>query len=435
MWPSSPSFLVLGMNHRTAPLGLRERLALPQPLLEKVSRELLGLKGVQEALFLSTCNRVELYVATEGEDSCREALAEWIARVGGLSRGEIEPCLYDHRGPDAIRHLFRVASSLDSMIVGEPQILGQMKDAFALAQSTESIGPLLYSLLTQAIIVARRVRNETEIAKHAVSVSFAAVELARKIFGGLHGRIVFLIGAGKMGELAAKHLQAQGASRLLVTNRTWERGQSLADLLGAEALPFDRLEEGLAQADVVITSTDSPTPLIKKARLQPLLPLRRHRPLFFVDIAVPRDVEASVNDLPNVYLYDIDDLKQVVDANLRERQREAVRAEALVQREVERFLVWLRDQAIVPTIVSLRERFERIRQQELAKTFSRLGEVNQETRQAIEAMSGAILNKILHLPIVKLREASRLGDSQLVPLVRELFGLDSTPSGGNAPRD
>lgn len=435
MWPSSPSFLALGMNHRTAPVGLRERLALPRPALEKASRELLGLNGVQEALFLSTCNRVELYVATEEENLCREALVEWMARVGGLTRGEIEPCLYDHRGPNAIRHLFRVASSLDSMIVGEPQILGQVKDAFGLAQSTESIGPLLYPLLTQAIIVARRVRNETEIGKHAVSVSFAAVELARKIFGGLQGRVVFLIGAGKMGELAAKHLQVQGASRLLVTNRTWERAQALADLLRAEALLFDRVDDGLTQADVVITSTDSPEPLINKARLQPLLSLRRHRPLFFVDIAVPRDVEAAVNDLPNIYLYDIDDLKQVVGANLKERQREAVRAEGLVEREVERFLAWFRDQAVVPTIVSLRERLEMIRQQELAKTVSRLGEVSPETRRVMEAMSAAIVNKILHLPIVKLREASRLGDGQLVPLVRELFGLDPEAPGSDEPRE
>jgi len=435
MWPSNENFLVLGMNHRTAPVALRERLALPETAVEKISRELVGLQGVQEALFLSTCNRVELYIATEAEPACRDALVEWMARAGGLTRQEVEPCLYDYRGADAVRHVFRVASSLDSMLVGEPQILGQVKDAFALAQSAESIGPLLYALLTQAILVAKRVRTETEIAKHAVSVSYAAVELARKIFGGLGGRVVFLIGAGKMGELAAKHLAAQGASRLLVANRTEDKARALADLLRAEVVPFDRLDEGLVQADVVLSSTGAPEPVIRRSQLELLLSSRRHRPLFLVDIAVPRDIEATVNDLPNVYLYDIDDLKQVVEANLRERQREALRAEGLIEREVERFLAWLRDQTVVPIIVSLRARLETIRQREVAKALSRLGETTPEARQAIEMMSAAIVNKILHLPIVKLREASRLGNGQLGPLVQELFGLGGDLADKNVKRE
>jgi glutamyl-tRNA reductase len=310
------------------------------------------------------------------------------------------------------------------MVIGEPQILGQVKDAFALAQSCESVGPGLHSLFTQAFTVAKKVRTETEIARHAVSVSFAAVELAKKIFAGLEGKAVLLVGAGKMSELAARHLVEQGVFPVYVTNRTWARAQEMARALSGTAVPFDELSTALAAVDIVITSTGAPEPVIRRETVQRVMHGRRGRPLFFIDIAVPRDVEAAVDALDGVYCYDIDDLKQVVDANIRERVREAHRAEALVEREVAKFLAKLADVEVIPTIVSLRERLEAIRTGEVKRTLARLPGATPETREAIEALSTAIVNKILHAPITKLRESSRAGSPRSwLDLVHELFGL------------
>ncbi|RPH79270.1 MAG: glutamyl-tRNA reductase, partial [Candidatus Rokuibacteriota bacterium] len=325
---------------------------------------------------------------------------------------------------DAIRHAFRVAASLDSMMIGEPQILGQVKDAFALAQSCETVGPALHTLFTQAFAVAKRVRTETEIARHAVSVSFAAVELAKKIFAGLTGRAVLLVGAGKMGELAAKHLVEQGAFPIYVANRTWARAQELARALAGTAVPWEELPTALATVDIVVTSTGAVEPVVTRAAVTRVMHGRRGRPLFFIDIAVPRDVEAGVDDLDDVYRYDIDDLKQVVDANLRERAREAQRAETLIEREVAKFLARQGEVEVIPTIVSLRDRLEDIRLGEVRKTLARLPDASPETRAAIEALSSAMVNKILHAPITKLRESSRAGASRSwLELVHELFAL------------
>jgi glutamyl-tRNA reductase len=310
------------------------------------------------------------------------------------------------------------------MMIGEPQILGQVKDAFALAQACEAVGPALHTLFTQAFAVAKRVRTETEIARHAVSVSFAAVELAKKIFAGLAGRAVLLVGAGKMSELAAKHLVDQGAFPIYVVNRTWARAQDMARALAGTAVPFEELGTALAAVDIVITSTGSPVPIVTLSMVAEAMRGRGSRPLFFIDIAVPRDVEPGVDGLEDVYRYDLDDLKQVVDANIRERLREAQRGEALVEREVAKFRARLGDVEVIPTIVSLRERLEEIRAGEVKKTLARLPDASPEMRAALEALSTGIVNKILHAPITKLRESSRAGSHRSwLEVVHELFGL------------
>ena len=418
------ALFVAGLSHRNAPVELREQLAVDEDKLRELLRDVAATGVVREVLILSTCNRVEVYAIADVPGEARTATFRQLCRHRGVEPASVETVLYTHADGEAVRHAFRVASSLDSMMIGEPQILGQVKNAFALAQSCETIGPALHTLFTQAFTVAKKVRTETEIARHAVSVSFAAVELAKKIFAGLDGKAVLLVGAGKMSELAARHLIEQGAFPLYVANRTWARAQELARALAGTAVPFDELATALATVDIVITSTGAPEPVIRREFVQPLVHSRRGRPLFFIDIAVPRDVEDSVDTLDGVYCYDIDDLKQVVDANIRERLREAHRAEALVEREVAKFLARLGDVEVIPTIVSLRERLEIIRSGEVKRTLARLPGATPETREAIEALSAAIVNKILHAPITKLRESSRAGSPRSwLELVHELFGL------------
>jgi glutamyl-tRNA reductase len=415
---------VAGLNHRTAPVELREPLAVEEDKLRELLRDVLAAGVIDEIVVLSTCNRVEAYGVAEVPGEARAAVFRRLCRHRGLDASAVEAMLYTHLEGDAVHHAFRVSASLDSMMVGEPQILGQVKDAFALAQACETVGPTLHTLFTQAFAVAKKVRTETEIGRHAVSVSFAAVELARKIFAGLGGRSVLIVGAGKMSELAARHLVEHGAFPIYVTNRTAARAQEMARALSGTAVPFDELPTALASVDIVITSTAAPEPIITRAMVERIVHGRAARPLFFIDIAVPRDVEASVETLDGVYCYDIDDLKQVVDANIRERAREAHRAESLVEREVAKFRARMSDVEVIPTIVSLRERLEGIRTGEVKKALSRLPDASPETRAALEALSTAIVNKILHVPITKLRESSRAGAGRSwTELVHELFGL------------
>jgi glutamyl-tRNA reductase len=418
------TLFVAGLSHRTAPVDVREQLSLDGGKLGELLRDVLAAGSITELVVLSTCNRVEAYGVADAPDEARAVAFGFLCRQRGVEPGRIEAHLYTHVDGEAVRHAFRVASSLDSMLVGEPQIGGQFKDAFALAQSAETVGPTLHQLFTQAFAVAKKVRTETEIARHAVSVPFAAVELAKKIFDTLARKSVLIVGAGEMAELSARHLVEQGAFPIYVVNRTWARAQDLARALSGTAVPFEELTTALRAADIVITSTGAPQALIVPDMVQRVMAGRRSRPLFFIDIAVPRDVDAGVGSLDNVYCYDIDDLKQVVDANLRERLREAQRAEALVDREVGKFVLRLRDVEVVPTIVSLRERLEAIRRGEVERTLARLNGVSPETRDAIDAMSSAIVNKILHAPITKLRESSREGAGRSwSELVHELFGL------------
>ena len=418
------TLFVAGMSHRTAPLEVREQLALEEDKIREILGDLSGRGLLAEVMILSTCNRVEVYGVADVPGEARSAAFTRLGAQRGLRLADIESLLYTKTEAEAVLHAFRVASSLDSMVLGEPQILGQVKDAFALGQASSTVGPLLHSLMTQAFGVAKKVRSETEIGRLAVSVSFAAVELARKIFGSLEGKAVLLVGAGEMGELAARHLADQGTLPVFVANRTWSRAQELARALAGMPVPFEQLNATMAMVDIVITSTGASEPIIRTADVQQALHVRRSRPLFFIDIAVPRNVEAAVNELDNVFCYDVDDLQFVVESNLRERQREAQHAEAIVHREVERFGERLKDLEVIPTIVSLREKVEAIRRAEVDKALSRLPQADEETRRVLEALSEAIVNKLLHAPTVKLRDSSRAGHGRRwTEVISELFGL------------
>jgi glutamyl-tRNA reductase len=418
------TLFVAGMSHRSAPVEVREQLALEEDKVREILVDLTGAGVLAEAMILATCNRVEVYGVAEVPAVARQAAFGRLGAHRGVALPEIEPLVYTKTDDGAALHAFRVAASLDSMVVGEPQILGQMKEAFALAQAASTVGPMLHSLITQAFGVAKRVRAETEIGRHAVSVSFAAVELGRKIFGGLQGQAVLLLGAGEMAELAARHLVDQGTLPVHVINRTLAHAQELARRLAGVAVPFERLHGALAAADIVIASAAAPEPIIRRADVERALHARRSRPLFLVDIAVPRNVEPGVDALDGVFRYDIDDLRSVVDSNLRERQREAQRAEAMVEREVAKFAVRLRDLEVVPTIVSLREKLEAVRRGELQRALARLPGADEETRRVLEALSQSIVNKVLHAPIVKLRDSSRAGHGhRWTEVIAEVFGL------------
>ena len=421
---------VAGLSHRTAPIAVREQLVVDEDKLREILADLTGRGTCAEVMILSTCNRVEVYGVAEVAGEARGAAFRQMGAHRGIGLSTLEPLLYSMDGAEAVHHAFRVASSLDSMVLGEPQILGQVKDAFALAQSCRTVGPVLHSLMSQAFAVAKRVRSDTEVGRHAVSVSFAAVELARKIFDGLDGRSVLLVGAGEMGELAARHFQDQGMLPLFVANRTAGRAQALARDLAGTAVPFEELASVMGQVDIVITSTAAGEIIVTAAEVARVLPGRRGRPLFFIDISVPRNVDPAVNDLENVFVYDVDDLRSVVEANLRERKRRAQQAESLVEREVTKFADRLRSLEVVPTIVSLREKLEEIRRAELGRTLARLPGADEATRQALEALSQGIVNKILHAPTVKLRDSSKAGHGhRWIEVISELFGLGKSRGG------
>ena len=418
------SFFVASLNYRSVPLGIRERLALTA---DDVRATLGGFEDLAEVMILSTCNRIEVYgVAERGRAT---SVFDDLAGRHDLDPDAIRPLVETHAGADAIRHVFRVAASLDSMIVGEPQILGQVKQAFALAQQCRTAGPMLHRVMARTFTVAKRVRTETALGQHAVSMPCAAVEVARKIFGDLAGARALLIGAGEMGQIAARQLRDEGVAALTVTNRARARADALAATLGAVAIPFDTWREALVEADIVITSTSAPDVVVTHAAVRDTLARRGTRPLFFIDIAVPRDVDPAVGELPNVFCYDVDDLGRVVTANAQERAREATKANALIEREVERLAAGLEGLAAVPTIVALREKLEAICDAEVARALARADGAAPETRATLEALSRAIVNKVLHAPTEKLRETSERGAGERwAAAVSELFALAHPPS-------
>ena len=426
------SIFLVGLNHRTANVDIRERFALAN----HCSQELWAIPcsdNIRENIILSTCNRVEI-VASGNTKTVDELLEDW-ARARNVSVDELKPYVYTYSHEEAIRHLFLVASSLDSMVVGEPQILGQLKKAYKQAASAKKTGPILNRLLHKAFSVAKRVRTETQVASNAVSISYAAVELAKRIFGDLSQHKAMLIGAGEMAELAAKHLLHFGIEELFVANRTFSRAQTLAEEFSARALPFESINETLPKVDIIITSTGSTDPIIRARNIVGVLRERKNRPMFFIDIAVPRDVDPDVNGIDNVYLYDIDDLKEIVEENLSSRKDEAHKAKKIVEDEVATYTQWLKSLEVQPTIVKLIDRHERIAHEELEHTLrhldtSRLSAqsdpkvVKEELQNILEPMLQAIVHKINHEPLMYLKgESTHLGSIERINTIRSVFGL------------
>jgi len=417
--------IAIGMNHETAPVELRECLGGDADKIRKVLAWMRGSAVVREGLFLSTCNRVEALVIAEEAESARESVISLMSELGGVHIRDLAPALYVLEDMKAVGHIFNVASSLDSMVVGEPQILGQIKEAYALAAAEKTSGVILNRLMHRAFHVAKRVRSETEICGAAVSISYAAVELAKKIFHVLEGKKVLLVGAGEMAELAARHLLANGVSSLVVANRTFERAVEVAGHFNGKAVSFEEIDSELLNVDIVITSTAAKEYVITQGQVKKCLRKRRNRPLFFIDIAVPRDVQPGVHALSNVYLYDIDDLKGVVALNMSQRKEEAVKAGRIVEEEVGKFEKWIETLAVVPTIVSLRDKAESIIQAEFAKSRSVLDQLTPIQHEAVETLTRSIVEKVLNDPIVFLK--GRAGRSTLnayLDLTKRLFRLN-----------
>ncbi len=417
-------FSITGVSHKSAPVEVRERLAFPATALEEAVGNLKSRDGVSEAVILSTCNRVEIALSCEDGADSELTVGRFLLETRPVTSDMVTPYLRRFEGRDAIHHLFRVAASLESMVVGEPQILGQLKHAYAVAKASGALSGTLEGIVTQAFRVAKRVRSETGIGQMAVSVSYAAVELARKIFGSLASRNVLIVGAGKMSELAAKHLQRSGASHIFVTNRTHARALEMATLFRGTPIEYQRFLGILPQVDIVITSSGAPHFIIRKEDMQRVIAARKNRPMFLIDIAVPRNIEPSVNEIDNVFLYDIDDLQEVVNSNLRERRKEADHAERIVADEVERMVARLKVQEIAPTIVNLQAQLEQIRAAEMEKMRRKLGPLTPQMEEAVEGMTRALINKIAHGPIAELRNQAGQPDGALViDAIRKVFRL------------
>ena len=413
---------VIGVNYKTAPIALRERIAISREELPETTRALAAVEGVTECMIVSTCNRVELVAAV---DSPATDLTGFLHRQFGLDRALLEPHIYKQTDRDAVRHLFRVAASLDSMVVGEPQILGQVKEAFAVARAAGTVAGQLEHLLQSAFAAAKKVRTETEIGSSSVSIASVAVDLAKKIFGSLQGRTVFLVGAGKMSELAARHLVQQGAGAILVSNRTEERARLIADRFSGRVIPYDALYDAAGEADIVISSTGAPHPIFRREHGQAFMHRRRNKPMFFIDIAVPRDVDPEMGKLEGIFVYDIDDLQAVAAAHLAERSREASDAETLIAGEVERFHQRQRTVNVAPAIVALQRQAEEIRQAELKRMQSRLGGLSAEQVAAVEALTRGLVNKFLHPPMQALKQAAREGDQVKLDTVCEEWSVSA----------
>ncbi len=419
--------IVVGLSHKTAPIEVREKLNFPESTLPEALKKLMTYDGIRESMIVSTCNRVEIYSSVPDSARGIDRIKQFISDYHGLSRQALEQSLYVYPDAQGVRHTFRVASSLDSMVLGEAQILGQLKDAFDVALKTKTTSTILNKLIKKAISVAKRVRTETRLAEGAVSISSAAVELAKKIFGELAGKHVMLLGAGEMAELAAQHLLGNGVKNIMVANRTFERAEELAKEFKGDAIRFQHFPDALVMVDILICATGAPYYVVTRDMVVRALKERRNKPIFMIDISNPRNIDPEVDKADNVYLYDIDDLQSKVDVNTEGRAREAAKAEEIVAHEVETYLQWERALDAVPTIVDLREKVEDIRKRELEKTLSSLNGVNEDQKRAVEAMSQAIVNKMLHAPLVVLKQAASAPDNSgegTIAVARRLFNLD-----------
>jgi len=417
--------VLLGLNHKTAPVELRERLAFSKEGVDDVLKALKKEPVISEVLICSTCNRVEILIASENGQAAVETAKATISEFKNIPVPQFEGALYIHKGDEAVRHIFRVASSLDSMMVGEPQILGQIKEAYRIAVTKETSGIILNRLLHRTFFVAKRVRSETGIGDNAVSISYAAIELGRKIFGTLEGRKVLLVGAGEMAELAVEHLIRNRVGDIFVANRTFKRGVDLAKKFKGRAIRFEEIAETLKIVDIIISSTGSPDYVVKRDYVKGIMRSRRNRPVFFIDIAVPRDIDPAINRINNAYVYDIDDLKGVIDENIDERNHEAIKGERIVDEAVIHFRQWYDTLKVVPTIVALRNKMEGIARGEIEKTLNSLKHLSDSDAQAIQRMTNALINKILHDPTLFLKNNGYHGNkSACLNITRKLFNLD-----------
>ena len=419
------NLILVGVNHKTTPVEIREKLAFTKGKIEESVDRLFNFPDIIEHTILSTCNRVEIYARANCQDSAIKAIKQFICDFHEVSPVELEDHFYSYRNEEAVEHLFRVSSSLDSMILGEAQILGQVKDAYSLAKDLRSTGLVLNQLFEKAFSIAKKVREETGIAERSVSISSAAVELAQKIFDDLENRTVMLVGTGEMAELAAKHLISYGVKTVYVTSRTYDRAANLARTLNGSALDFEAFKNELHRADIVITSTSAPNFIIKKEMVEKAIHERKNKPIFFIDIAVPRDIEPDVNDLENIYLYDIDDLHVVVSANMKEREKEADNAMNFISQEVTKFNNWVGTLDAVPTIVEIRKKAENIRMQEIEKTLKKISYLSEDDKKLLRQMSSSMVNKILHKPTIKLKQKTQSDDGHVyLKAIRHLFHLD-----------
>ena len=416
--------ILIGINHKTAPVELRECIAFTEDESTSALQALADKPDIKEVLVFSTCNRVEVLVVTANKAEAIDSTKDYIAEANKIQREEFEDSLYIHAGDEAVRHIFRVASSLDSMVVGEPQILGQVKEAYRLATEARASGVILNRLLHRTFFVAKRIRTETGIGDNAVSISYAAVELGRKIFGSLEGKNVLLVGAGEMAELAVEHLIRNKTEKIYVANRTFENGVALARRFKGQAIRFEEIVDSLKLVDIIISSTGSSDYVITRDQVKSVIRIRRSRPIFFIDIAVPRDIDPRVNRLTNSYVYDIDDLQGVIDENIEDRHREAIKGERIVDEAVIRFREWYASLEVVPTIVALRKKLETIAETEIKKTLHS-NKIPESGIGAIKKMAEALINKILHDPTLFLKKDSMPGDkAKYIDTVRKLFKLD-----------
>jgi glutamyl-tRNA reductase len=424
---------LVGLSHKTAPVEMREKLTFPANVQASALSALTASPDVAEAVIVSTCNRTEVYAVTaEGVDG-PNAIIEFMCDYHDLDRHELVPYLYISEGEAVVRHLFRVVASLDSMVLGEAQILGQVKEAYDHSFNSGASQRIFNKLFRQSFEVGKRVRTETDIGENAVSISYAAVELAKRVFDSLEGRTILVVGAGKMSELTAKHLVSNGVGQVLVANRTFARAEELAEKFEGAAVPYEDLFAHVADADIVISSTAATEYVITKNEVAAARRGKRRGPLFLIDIALPRDISPDVNDLADVYLYNIDDLNGVVSANLEERMREAERAEVIIAEEMEAFEAWLESMEVVPTVAAIRSKAEAIRQAELEKAIKRLGGLSEKELATVEALTASIVNKMLHDPTQRLRQVASEKDGYMyVETARMLYGLDSNPEGKSA---
>uniref|UniRef100_A0A7V4JPP1 Glutamyl-tRNA reductase n=1 Tax=Thermodesulfobacterium geofontis TaxID=1295609 RepID=A0A7V4JPP1_9BACT len=418
--------LLIGLNHKTAPVEIREKLAFKNPSfhpLEKIKKDIFSFK---EGLFLSTCNRVEFYFVLDPDKKNQFLMdfSSFIERESSFKWEELEPHLYFFENEKAVKHLFEVACGLDSMVIGEPQILGQVKSAYKDALNYRTSGIVLNRLLHKCFSVAKKVRTETGIGGGAVSISYAAFSLAKKILGSLRDKTALLVGAGEMAELACMHFVSEGVKKVIIANRTLSKAVELAEKFKGEAYSLDELPHALVKADIVISSTGAPDYIITKNMVSSILKPRKYRPLFIIDIAVPRDVESEVNKLENVYLYDIDDLKSVVEENLKERKKEALRAQVIIETEVFKFQKWLKELDFYPTLRALSEKVETLRQNELTKTLKKLKNLSEEEKEAIEILTQSLVQKLIYYPINFIKKSYHEEGRYAISLIRQIFELD-----------